>query len=311
MASAAAINLLRDLRPDPDAPSAAPADAHSAAVQAAAAAAERLPEAAIAVQRLLPSRPRDAAASLHDKDAATTANLRGAERGGAIDVAPLRDEGWRSLQVWDAMHANPALLDSREALERSAPARAALAVLALAQGGAPPLGTVMLAGAGSSSGGGGSSGSGGGGGAAPAASAEAAASSALAAAGALERVTALAASGEGGGLHGLLLAAPRRSGAELGVAAWPPPPPQNSPYDQLLLGEGEEPLRLTRGQVFELFARRRADAGYWSAARLAAHYGTREEWVAALLEVAAPPVFAHVDGEQYGVFAIRPVADLK
>lgn len=112
-------------------------------------------------------------------------------------------------------------------------------------------------------------------------------------------------------LHGLLLRLPACSAAALGVAAWPPPPPQTSAFDQLLLSEAEAPERLTRGEVFELYARQKADPAYWTPARLAAHYRTREEWVEALLEVAAPPIFAHVDGEQYGVYAILPVSELR
>ena len=68
---------------------------------------------------------------------------------------------------------------------------------------------------------------------------------------------------------------------------------------------------LERNELFELFARQRADPAYWSAARLAAFYGCREDWVAVLLEFVAPPVYARVDGDVYGVRAVRPLEDFE
>jgi hypothetical protein len=195
------------------------------------------------------------------------------------------------------MHANPALLDSEEALLQSRPAMAALQVLGMAEGGAPPPGTVML--------GDSSSSSGSGGGSVTTTSSTSTTALTLAAAASFAAL----ASSTGMGLGSLLEQQPRRTARELGVAAWPPPPPQSSAFDQLVLG-GEEGGQLSRGQLFELYARSRADPEYWTPARLAQQYNTREEWVAVLLEVAAPPMYAQVEGEQYGVHAIRPVSEL-
>ena len=117
--------------------------------------------------------------------------------------------------------------------------------------------------------------------------------------------------GSGESLGSLLLRLPQRTARELGVKAWPPPPPQTSPYDQRLLVDGEEDLCLTRGEMFELFARHKADPAYWSPKNLAQHYSTSEHWVEALLEVAAPPKFVQVHGEEYGVHAIRPTSELR
>ena len=63
---------------------------------------------------------------------------------------------------------------------------------------------------------------------------------------------------------------------------------------------------LERNELFELFARHRADPAYWTAERLAELYGSRSEWVGVLLEHVAPPIYARVDGDVYGVFAVRP-----
>ena len=109
-------------------------------------------------------------------------------------------------------------------------------------------------------------------------------------------------------LDGLLLADVGAAGRGGGVVEWGPRPPETSPYDQLLLHCADDEFALERGEVFELFARVRADPVYWTAARLAERYGTKEEWVAVLLETVTPPVLAVVDGSSYGVAAIRPVA---
>lgn len=68
---------------------------------------------------------------------------------------------------------------------------------------------------------------------------------------------------------------------------------------------------LNRTELFELYARHRANPQYWDAARLAEAYGTKTEWVAVLLQFVAPPLYARVDGDVYGVFDIRPVDEFE
>lgn len=85
-----------------------------------------------------------------------------------------------------------------------------------------------------------------------------------------------------------------------GVVAWGPRPAENSPYDQLVLHNPDEEFMLSRNELFELFARHRADPVVWTPARLAELYETKTAWVEALLESAAPPVVCTVDGDIYG-----------
>lgn len=85
-----------------------------------------------------------------------------------------------------------------------------------------------------------------------------------------------------------------------GVVAWGPRPAENSPYDQLVLHNPDEEFMLSRNELFELFARHRADPVVWTPARLAELYETKAEWVEALLESAAPPIVCTVDGDLYG-----------
>jgi hypothetical protein len=138
--------------------------------------------------------------------------------------------------------------------------------------------------------------------------------------------------------------------SSLQVAAWGPRPAEGSPFDQLLLQTPDEDFMLDHTEVFELFARHKADPAYWTAERLAAKYETSEcrrgaaraprsrhlppgalhhrhatpppsrlhnapvaetAWVEVLLEYVSPPVYCHVDGEPYGVYAIRPTTDLE
>ena len=109
-------------------------------------------------------------------------------------------------------------------------------------------------------------------------------------------------------LVGVLLAERTLSSAR-GIAAWGPPPAQATAYDQLLKNVPDDKFMLRRGALFELFARRRANPQLWTAERLAEHFNTRVEWVEVLLEMAAPPVFAQVDGVPYGVLEVRPLDD--
>jgi hypothetical protein len=96
------------------------------------------------------------------------------------------------------------------------------------------------------------------------------------------------------------------------VESWGPRPAEGSVYDQLVLskeGPGKS-LLLDRGELFELFARARADPAYWTPEALASFYGTRADWVAALLDSVSPPIFAAVDGDAYGVYDIRLPEDM-
>lgn len=95
-----------------------------------------------------------------------------------------------------------------------------------------------------------------------------------------------------------------------GMTRWGPRPPDASAFDQLILQPEDDEFALDRGEVFELFARHRADPDYWTPARLAERYFTKPEWVEVLLAYASPPVFANVDGEAYGVYDIRTHDDM-
>jgi len=227
-------------------------------------------------------------------------NLKTAEEGASVVVSsPLRGEGHLSLLQWDRMQENPAILDGSDALTASFPALAALQVLDFAAGGAAPPGTILSA---------------------PGSTAQSKSIPSSVSRGVInnkggelavsekERLVSIVVS-SGNTLEGLLLETGNIA-AQKGVAAWGPPPPQTSAFDQLVLKSTDDEFLLDRGEVFELFARRRADPVYWTPARLSQHYGTKEEWVEILLETISPPLFAQVDGDQYGVFAILPVSDL-
>lgn len=95
-----------------------------------------------------------------------------------------------------------------------------------------------------------------------------------------------------------------------GMTKWGPRPPDSSAYDQLILHPEEEEFALERGEIFELYARHKADPDYWTPERLADKYDTKPEWVEVLLQYASPPLFVQVDGQPYGVFAIRSYQDL-
>jgi hypothetical protein len=95
-----------------------------------------------------------------------------------------------------------------------------------------------------------------------------------------------------------------------GMTKWGPRPPDASAYDQLILHPEEEEFALERGEVFELYARHKADPDYWTAERLADKYDTKPEWVEVLLNYASPPLFVQVDGDAYGVVAIKSYADM-
>lgn len=285
-----------------------PDDPELEAVQASVSSELGAPAASVSVRRLRPSRPRlDAkeAEAIHAKNEVTVGNMRSAGEGASVIVSsPLRDEGYRSLALWDAMQANPALLDTPAALQRSFPALVALQVVDMANGGKPPPGTVMAAAATAAAFG--SSVSGGVGGSGVALLDAGGSSSALQV---LEKERLSALVTPSSGLDALLLKA-GNTAAVSGVVAWGPPPPQTSPYDQLILNVADDEFTLGRSEMFELFARHKADPGYWTHAKLAEYYGTKEEWVEILMDTVTPPTFAQVDGEQYGVVAIKPTKDM-
>ena len=93
------------------------------------------------------------------------------------------------------------------------------------------------------------------------------------------------------------------------VREWGQRPTEASPFDQLMLRPADAAFALDRTQIFELFARARADPGYWTSARLAERFDTKQEWVDALLDLTAPPVIVNVDGKTYGVYEVRRVGD--
>jgi hypothetical protein len=243
------------------------------------------------------------AAALHARDPAHAANVLSLD--GTVVQSPLMDPPQvESLTLYEEMQRNPALLDTPAALARSSTAQAALRVLLHARGGPSPPGA-HLGGAGappllpaSEAPHGGGSGGGDGGPATP--SPQALVPLDADAAGAL-----VAASES---LVGVLLAE-RTPASARGVVAWGPPPAQASAYDQLLKNVPDDKYMLRRGALFELFARRRANPSLWTPERLAEHFQTRVEYVEVLLEVAAPPVFAQVDGVPYGVYEVRPLDD--
>lgn len=85
---------------------------------------------------------------------------------------------------------------------------------------------------------------------------------------------------------------------------FPMRPPELGPGDQLILNAISDEEQLTMAQIFELFARNREDPEYWTAARLADEYFTREEWVTALLQYMMPPTFVKFEGDFYGVYEV-------
>jgi hypothetical protein len=115
----------------------------------------------------------------------------------------------------------------------------------------------------------------------------------------------------GRALDEMLLAHDPTRGGTVALAPWGPRPCESGPFDQLVLSPADNALALERGELFELFARHRADPARWTAARLAAHYACKREWVEVLLEFVAPPVYARVDGDVYGVREIRSVEDFE
>ena len=115
----------------------------------------------------------------------------------------------------------------------------------------------------------------------------------------------------GRALDEMLLAHDPTRGGTAALAPWGPRPCESGPFDQLVLSPADDAFALERGELFELFARHRADPAHWTAARLAAHYACKKEWVEVLLEFVAPPVYARVDGDVYGVREIRSVEDFE
>lgn len=231
---------------------------------------------AVSVRKLISSSPagmytaeqRDA---LHAKDEKAVRNVVSLE--GSITERQGDEAGQAALAVWDAMQLNPKLLDSAEALQRSA-GQMLLAQMALgyippeargdlttpaqieeARRKAPPQ---LMLGAGGADGS--SLTAGGGGqqedGLVPLA----------------ERIDSLVPAGKS--LDELILQQPVPSG----VAAWGSRPVEGSPYDQLILHDPDEPAMLDRNELFEMFARHRSDPDYWTHERLAAHYDT-SEWL--------------------------------
>jgi len=328
--------------------SSAPLDSRAAEAQEQAAAARGVPAASVSVRRILSSGPgaADAAARerLHAKSELTVRNLEAAPgRAGAVRARADDGAGSRSFAVWEAMQVNPRLLDTPSALAQSSTAVAALRSLQLT-GGAPSDAEAariaardaprLLAAGGGAEGGdagerrdrGAEAGAGAeaeaeagvaAAAASPAAGSEAAAREAAAATGALlalaplsvAQASALVPSGRA--LDAMLLAHDPTRGGTVALAPWGPRPSESGPFDQLVLRPAEDALALERNELFELFARHRADPRTWTAARLAAHYACREDWVEVLLEFVAPPVYARVDGDVYGVREIRSIEEFE
>ena len=252
----------------------------------------------VSVQRVRASAPAvsaDTAAVLHEKSAATVAAVESFE--GSIELARADTS---AFDAWAAWQDDPALGDTPSALAISSTARAGLAVLSLGTDiFPPPLGTITDAPKD-----------------AAAAGADAASSLAI-----LSPANALAVldelrGGSGGGqlvtagsrLDALLLA--DRDAAKRGsVREWGQRPAEASPFDQLMLRPADSASALDRTQIFELFARARADPGYWTSARLAERFNTKQDWVEALLELTAPPIIVNVDGKTYGVYGVRRIND--
>jgi hypothetical protein len=244
-----------------------------------AAAVQRATGQAVSVQRVRPSADVDLSpderAALHAKNAATVANVESLD--GAVQAQPGDPAGRAALAVWDAMQLNPKLLDSPEALARSH-GQLLLAQMALgyvppdargdltpeqaeaARRAAPP--ALPLLGAG---------GSGGAGSAKALTDGGQPSSDSQHQEGLVplaERIDALVPAGRT--LDELILAQPPPAG----VAAWGPRPPEGSPYDQLILVDPDEPAMLDRNELFEMYARHRADPAYWTPERLASYYDT-------------------------------------
>ena len=95
-----------------------------------------------------------------------------------------------------------------------------------------------------------------------------------------------------------------------GITAWGRRPSEGSAYDQLILYQEDEELMLDRNEIFELFARHKANPIFWTSQRLADYFNTKVEWVNAILEFTAPPIYADVDGETYGVYEIRSLEEM-
>jgi hypothetical protein len=272
----------------------------------------------VCVTRLMRSGPPVAGgAALHARDPAHVTNALSLD--GTVAQSPLMGATQNeSLALYEDMQRNPALLDTPAALSRSSTAQAALRVLLHARGGPTPPGALL-----------------GGGGAPPPQqlllagvsppqlpqpvaggaprleppapfSAPATAARPVPAPLDEDAAGTLVAASES--LADVLLL--ERMPASLrGIVAWGPPPAQATAYDQLLKNVSDDKFMLRRGALFELFARRRANPALWTPERLAEHFQTRVEFVEVLLEVAAPPVFAQVDGVPYGVFEVRALDD--
>lgn len=295
-------------------------DAGAAAVAAASGGSVR-------VMRLMPSRPLPEGAAAEAKEtpaqnAATAARLTAA--GGVAAVSARVDRtsrGARAFALYEAMQNNPRLLDTAAALAASpgqliaaqmasgfVPAAARGNVLAGPAGslpdrtgeiGAPPPPSALAMSS-----------------ALPALSAsggkEAAPTRSREALLVLERASATAAAEALVPACGTVDEALLRVETELpsGMTAWGPRPAETSPFDQLVLAPEDDDATLNRAELFEIFARHRADPGFWTAERLAEQYDTKPEWVEVLLQYSSPPMYVQVDGLAYGVVEIRDMADL-
>lgn len=265
----------------------------------------------VAVQRLMASGPVPVDSSkLHEKNAETVSNLTDLSfrptGDSVIQALPATstDPGMRQLAVWTAMQANPDLLDTPAALARSSTAVAALGVLQLARGNtaAAPPGTVLKSGPVPPA-------------LPPPQPQEQAQSQAQQQSDALLVIERTADSlvPVGKTLDDVLIAIDPSLPAYAAlqdVVAWGPRPPESSVYDQLIISERDDDLLLERAEVFELFARIRADPLYWTPDRLSQFYGTHRAWVEALVESVSPPLLTVHEGEAYGVYDIRPLEDV-
>jgi hypothetical protein len=319
---------------DTGAPSTTPLDAEAAAIAAsvqakAKADAPDVEGPMVSVQKLVASAPVDQAATakIHEKNVTTVQNMAKFE--GSIHTVADNSAGARSFAVWQALQANPALIDTPAALAQSSTAQAALKALKLSLPQSKPLAMLPEKSEGPST--------------------------ALVP---LNETQIEAFLGDAKSLDDLLLrdttaeapwvpvtaAQQAPVGADLSseegrralttslasvsmsslapiddrygalptaVQAWGPRPPETSPYDQLMLSSPDEEFMLDRGEVFELFARHKANPQYWTPEKLAELFGTQTEWVKVILEFSAPPVYVQVDGEAYGVYDIRPMEDLE
>lgn len=285
-----------------------PLDSAAAEIQGKTAAEEGVRSETVAVRRIMSSGPAvPNADQLHEKNITTVKNVENFD--GSIQSRPDTDSiGARNFQIWYTMQNNPAILDTPQALAASSTAVAAIRSLQITGG-------IKLLPASSSS--------------SPTTRSTESTSDSSSTAVVVPTgknpltvstsLVTLTAEQIGSfipvtsSLDTMLLqhepTVPLVDDKGKALIVWPPRPPASSPYDQLLLYSPDDEFMLERGELFDLFARYRANPTYWTIERLAEVYNTKPEWIKVILQFISPPMYVDVEGEVYGVVDIRSTED--